>query len=163
MIRPLLFSALLSVLAGPVLALSCVPHDLARSFAEAAEAEEVYIIVHGTLTFDASLLPKVDYDRQDETPPDTLIPARLAGKFLSLQGFDTPFDQPITLNAQCFGPWCAGAATDTPYLGFLQQTPTGYLLAVTPCGGFGFANPTPEMLEKATQCIRGETCEPDPF
>ena len=96
------------LVAGPALALSCLPPDVARTYKQAAEAKETYIVVLGRLSFDASKLPKADMERQQETPPQTLIPARIEGTSLSQAGFETPFTANITLNARCFGPWCAG-------------------------------------------------------
>lgn len=153
----------LSVLAAPALALSCLPPDVARTYKQAEEAEAAYVVVLGRLTFDESRLPEVDMARQQDTPPETLIPARIAGKSLSRAGFGTAFDREITLNARCFGPWCAGARSGTEYLAFLERTERGYVLSLDPCGGFGFAEPRAEMIERVIGCFRGETCEPKPF
>ncbi len=128
----------LAIFTGPALALSCLPPDLARSYQQAKEAKEVYIIVEGRLSFDESKLPVVDYNNQLDTPHNTYIPAHLTGHSLTISGFDSGFDQPITLNAKCFGPWCAKPASDLPYLAFLEQTDAGYMLVLDPCGGFGF-------------------------
>ncbi len=160
MIRNLtLVVAMLS--SGQALALSCMPHDLPRTYAEAAQSDESYIVVHGTLTFDEAKLPIVDYERQDQIPPHTLIPAQLRGKSLSDDGFSNVFDKPVTLDIQCFGPWCAGAKSGMPYLTFLQKTPEGYTMSLTPCGGFGFAEPSQKMLQKVTQCFNDGPCKPE--
>lgn len=162
MIRALAF-ALLAGLGAPAFALSCLPHDIARSFDEAARAAETYIVVHGVLNFEETALPRVDMSRQQDVPPDTLIPARLTGKALSHDGFVTDFDRAITLNAQCFGPWCAGAVPGTDYLAFLEQRADGYRLTINPCGGFGFAEPSPETLRQVRQCFDGGPCDPAPL
>lgn len=162
MIRALVL-ALLAGLGAPAFALSCLPHDIARSYDEAARAEEAYIVVHGVLEFDASALPKVDMSRQHEVPPDTLIPARMTGKALSHDGFVMDFDRAITLNAQCFGPWCAGAVPGTEYLAFLERRADGYRLTINPCGGFGFPEPSPETLERVQECFDGGPCDPAPL
>jgi len=160
-IRELAGLALLTAMAGPALALSCLPHDIARSYAEADQAEETYVIVRGVLVFDETALPVADMDRQHETPPNTVIPAQLTGQALTRDGFTLPFDQPITLNAQCFGPWCAGARSGIEYLGFLEHTGEGYGLTVTPCGGFGFPEPSEKTLERVQSCFRGGPCAPE--
>jgi len=155
--------SLLIALSGPAFALSCMRPDVARTYQEAADAEEAYIVVHGRLDFDESRLPKTDMANQQATPPDTLIPARIDGKAMSFDGFTIPFTREITLNAQCFGPWCTGAASGTDYLAFLKKGADGYLLSLTPCGGFGFANPSDAALEKVHSCFRGDDCTPGPL
>jgi hypothetical protein len=166
--------ALCGATLAPALALSCLPHDAARVYARAAGSEDTYIVVHGTLTFDESRLPKTDWHNQHKTPPNTLIPARLEGKALTPEGFVAPFNRPITFNVQCLGPWCASAESDTDYLAFLRRTDgqpgngtsghsdfaDRYQLDVNACGGMGFANPSGHTLETVVACFRGGPCKP---
>lgn len=159
MIRVALFG-LFCALTGPSFALSCLPPDIARTYQQAAAAEEAYIIVHARLHFDAEALPRTDWQDQAATPPHTFIPARMTGQALTKTGFDLPFDRSITLDAQCFGPWCAGGSPGTSYLAFLQRTEGGYLLALDPCGGMGFADPTPKTLRRVEACYSDGSCEP---
>jgi len=142
---------------GPALALSCLPHDVARTYAHAAEADAPYIVVHGTLSFDADLLPDTDM-RDQRKPPHTLIPARMTGQALTRDGFEQPFDREITLDVQCFGPWCAGAVPGIDHLGFLERRETGYVLALDPCGGMAHPEPTPDMLQRVLRCFQGGAC-----
>lgn len=153
----------LSVLPAPGLALSCMRPDVARSFAQAEAAEEVYIVVHGGLYFDASRLPETDWDNQAATPPHTHIPARLAGDALSAQGFMVAFDEEITLDAQCFGPWCASLQPGARVLVFLErQTDGRYLAAIDPCYSLIFSEPSGAQLGQVESCMRGAGCEPAP-
>ena len=148
---------------GAALALSCIPPDVAGTYQEAAASKSAYVVVHGTLVFDESLLPKTDWDHQEQTPQDTFIPARFTGKSMSKAGFKTPFDRDITLHVQCFGPWCGGAASGTEYLAFLERGDDGYVLSVNACGGFGFAEPGQKALKRVVTCYRGGTCEPKEY
>ena len=162
MTRIILSTALaLTLAAGPALALSCLPSDLARTYHQAAEAEEVYVVVTGRLIFDEGKLPVVDYNNQQNTPQNTFIPARLTGQSLTLNGFDTGFDQEITLNAKCFGPWCASPVSDVSYMAFLERRATGYMLDLDPCGGMAFPEPSAALQEEVLQCFQGGPCEPD--
>lgn len=154
------FLAVIWCVATPAVALTCLPPDVVRAYHYAAEAEGAYIVVHGRLVFDEKRLPQVDWDRQQDTPPDTLIPARLTGHALSLEGFKTRFSRRITINAQCFGPWCAGAVSGAESLTLLERTESGYVLRLDPCGGMGFAEPSQGNLEQVVQCLRGKACEP---
>ncbi len=157
--RSTILALALSSLAGPSLALSCMAPDVAVSFNEAAASEKVYMVVHGTLTFDETKLPEVDINHQDQIPPHVDIEARLSGMSLSKAGFETAFDRPVTLRALCYGPWCGRAVSGAAYLSFLEKPETGFVLAVTPCGGFEFSDPSEEMLNKVTQCYRDGSCK----
>ena len=159
---------------APAHALSCLPHDVARTYEQAAQSDDTYIVVHGILTFDKTHLPKTDWQNQHKTPPNTLIPARLEGKALTQDGFVARFDRSITLNVQCLGPWCANAKSGTHYLAFLRKTggPSGtgetrqstsrsrYRLDINACGGMGFAAPSAQTLETVVTCFRGGSCKP---
>ncbi len=148
-------------LASPAAALSCLPHDIARTYQRIDAAPESYIAVHGTLDFDASQLPEVDMANQHAKPPETLIPARLSGEALGQIGFTRPFAGPVTLRALCFGPWCAQPPAGGNVLAFLQQSEDGFTLTVDPCGGDAFFAPAPELLDKVHRCFTGGTCQPE--
>lgn len=151
-------SLLFSLIAPAAFALSCMPHDVAQVYREAADSETRYFVVLGELTFDKRKLPVTDWDNQMDTPPDTRIPARLTGTSLGSNGFQSAFDGQITLNVQCFGPWCSSAVSGARYLAFVNAETRE--LVVTPCGGFGFANPSTEVIDTLLTCHRGGACEP---
>ncbi|WP_297771499.1 hypothetical protein [uncultured Roseovarius sp.] len=152
-----ILAAVFCATCGPTLALSCLPHDVARTYLRASEAEEPYIVVHGRLLFDAERLPETDMQDQRK-PPHTLIPARITGQALTRSGFDLDFDREITLDVQCFGPWCAGAVPGIDHLGFLERREDGYVLTLEPCGGMSHPEPTPEMLQRVLRCYQGGAC-----
>ncbi len=161
--RHLLFSlAIFVVSATQAMALSCLPVDVPASFKRAQEDSAQWIIVKGRLTFDESKLPETDWDRQELTPQKTRIPARFRGKSLTRAGFTNTFKTPLTLEVQCAGPWCAGAASGE-YLAFVRKDAGGYTAIAAPCGGWLFANPTPTQLGQAQQCLTGGPCEPEGF
>lgn len=152
--------ALSGVAFAPAHALSCLPHDVARIYAQAAQSDDTYIIVHGTLTFDESHLPQTDWQNQQKTPPDTLIPARIKGKALTRQGFKAHFNHPITFNVQCLGSWCARAKSGTPYLAVLRKTDGNDQLDINACGGMGFAHPSKQVLGTVERFFQGGPCKP---
>ncbi|MFD2738278.1 hypothetical protein ACFSUD_01715 [Sulfitobacter aestuarii] len=158
-----LLSTLFALLAPfPAAALTCMPHSLEATYQEAMAAEEIYHVVHGRLTFDPQRLPKVDLTRQQDIPPLTRLAARLEGMALAEQGFKLPFERDITLEAACYGPWCASAETGQDVLAFVRKTPEGHVLETNPCGGFLFSTPKPALLRKVQACFAGENCEPAP-
>lgn len=163
-VRQTLSAALIgAALAGPAMGLSCLPPDAARTFRQLDAAEETYIVVHGTLTFDAARLPEATFSNQAEPPPSTPIPAHLSGMALSREGFATPFAKDITLDVQCLGPWCGSAESGTEVLGFVERRETGHVLTLDPCFSYGFPDPTEDMLEQVKSCMRGGPCKPRPY
>lgn len=142
----------------PALALSCMAPSVTRSFDRFAAAEEIYVVVKGRVTFDARLLPQgMQADR--DPPQMTRVPAVLVGKSLNKNGFRLPFEQDVTLEVTCLGPWCGGVKNGEDLLAFLRKTDAGYALAITPCGGSAFGAPKLAQLKQVAQCYRDGSCE----
>jgi hypothetical protein len=160
MIRRALASVVACVAAGPALALSCLPWGPTDAYLEAKHAVASYVVVEGRLHFDEGKLPKTDWDKQELTPQETNIPARVTGMALQRAGWLTPFDGAVTLQVQCYGPWCAGANDGADYVMFLEQRDAGYLLQVNPCGGFALDNSGGEAADKVLACHQGRRCRP---
>lgn len=159
-VLPGLTTTFMMLLAGPALALSCLPPDVARTYLKLQEARETYLVVHGTLTFDASGLPRTKSEYRADAPASTPIPARLTGEALSQEGFTTPFDRRITLDLRCLGPWCAGGRSGMEIMAFVKRGASGYAATLDPCYSTVFVDPTDQMLEQALSCMRGGDCEP---
>jgi hypothetical protein len=143
---------LLALLPMPALALSCMPWDVENAFSEAVESNDAYVVVSGDLRFDPDALPVTDWANQMDTPPSTSIPAHLDGMSLTAEGFNQPFDLPVTLKIGCAGPWCASAKPG-PSLAFLKATPDGWVLEQGACGGFYFGAPEPGMLDRVKELL----------
>ncbi|SIS85453.1 hypothetical protein SAMN05421759_104324 [Roseivivax lentus] len=158
--RAAILAACLTLTAAPALALSCLPADIARDYQRAEEDDAAWIVVTGKLTFDEARLPEVDMDRQQETPPETDIPARIAGGSLGPEGFTRTFTRDITLRVLCFGPWCGSAQSGGDVLAFLKQEGADFVAMASPCPGMLYPDPTPEMLETVTRCFNGGRCTP---
>jgi hypothetical protein len=151
----------LAILPSQVFALSCMRPDVAVSFQAAEAATEAYIVVYGVLSFDETRLPQADWENQAATPQHTRLKAQLAGQALSRRGFSVAFDQDITLDARCYGPWCALPRSGVEALIFLEREEDGgYLAAVDPCYSLYFPEPTQVQLGQAVSCMRGEDCVP---
>jgi len=150
----------LLVLTGPVHALSCMRPDVATSYARFAASDDLYVVLYGRFDFDEGALPQPPRHNPNLTEPNNLISANFKGHSLSRDGFKTPFQTTLTLNAKCFGPWCAGMAANSPVMAFVRKDAEGYTLAINPCGGVAFAEPNPEMLQQAQACMQGKTCAP---
>mgnify|MGYP000106095508 FL=1 len=139
-----------------------MPYGLPEALHEVATAKEGYVAVTGKLTFDKDKLPVTDWEQQQNTPPLTTIKARIKGKSLSKSGFQNRFDKPVMLDLRCFGPWCAGAATNKNVLAFLKQTKQGYRLNITPCGGHAFYDPKQADFNAVKQCyLKGKCPKPN--
>jgi len=143
----------------PAAALTCLPHSVEATYQRADKAEEGFVVVQGRLTFDATALP--DNGTGNQNPPQmTRLPAQISGMALSEGGFDVPFEQPLTLEVACYGPWC-GSAEEGDVLAFVEQSPQdGYLLESNPCGGNLFTAPKPAMIDQVKTCFAGGACTP---
>jgi hypothetical protein len=156
LIHRTLIAGIMSLLfATPALSLSCMRPDVKYSFQQAAEAEETYIVARGTLTFSERKLPEAV---GNDSPPQTLIPAHLKGWGLSDTGFNVEFDQDITLEVLCFGPWCGGAGSGKEYLVFLRKDNDGYTMIADPCASMVFQDPSTEMLDTVAACFKAGAC-----
>ncbi|WP_316650829.1 hypothetical protein [Ovoidimarina sediminis] len=93
-------AAVLAGLAGPALALSCLPPDPVRLYTEARDSADPYRIVSGR--FDR--VP--DAGAKAEDAPVT-FEARLKGRSLGRLGFSAPFDSVVAVELTCLSVWCA--------------------------------------------------------
>jgi hypothetical protein len=139
--------------------------DPVRAFTAASESEARYIVVIGTFTFDEDKLPAgVVMDGTGADPRPDPIPARFAGQGLTLDGFTTPLDMPVTLQPVCFGPWCGGMASGVETLAFLRRDGGDYTVEADPCGGWVFPEPSRATRQQMVDCLRGESCaSAEPF
>ncbi|MFK7835190.1 MAG: hypothetical protein AB8B60_03120 [Sulfitobacter sp.] len=153
-----LIAFLLALLAPvPALALSCITPSVERSYAQFDAAEETYVVVHGRITFDPARLPKRRL--QNGNPPrKSQIAGELKGYSLSKDGFVLPFDQAVTLEVFCLGPWCGSARNGEDTLAFVRKDQGGYTLAISPCGGTAFGAPKPALLKQVKGCMTKGNC-----
>lgn len=142
--------------AGPAAALSCLRPDVARTYQKASEAEQAYVVVTGALRFDEARLPRDDGTNRDRRV--VTIPARLEGTSLSRSGFTTPFTRNITLEVNCFGPWCGGAQSGVEYLVFLEKHGRTLVMVADPCGSWSFPEPSAEQVKQVETCVGGLEC-----
>lgn len=142
-------------------ALSCRPYNAIAAYNDAAKSDDAYVVVHGTLRFDESKLPKVDWDRQEDVKPDNFLSGRIDGQSLTRAGFTAQFVRDIDINVQCYGPWCSGLTNGADFLVYLKKVGDDYLLETNPCGGFAFQDPDRAILSKVTACLNGKRCDPD--
>lgn len=151
--------ALLAFVPLPALALSCLPHGVTDAYLAAEAAEDSYIPVLGTFTFDEGLMPKEDWDNQQDVPPTTLVPAAFDGVALTQRGIDLPFRADVVLEVTCFGPWCPSPRSG-PALIFLRRTVHSYVASTDACGGYVFGAPTEAQVQEVRDCLAGRSCRP---
>ncbi|MGB3245429.1 MAG: hypothetical protein WBB25_12915 [Sulfitobacter sp.] len=138
-------------------ALSCLAPSVSRTFHDVNAAPEVYVVVKGRLTVGTPKQPELDKSKQ-EPPKSTRLPARLRGTSMSQNGFNVPFDQRVTLEIACIGPWCGSVQNGEQVLAFVKREDNRYFLAINPCGGHVFSNPKPAMSKQVYSCFKGATC-----
>lgn len=152
---------LLALLApGPALALSCLAPTVERSFQQVNDAPETYVAVHGRLTLHKNDMPSDGMI--DNSPPQmTMVPARLEGLSMTRAGFEVPFEQDVTLEVACFGPWCGSIENGADVLAFVRRDADEYALNINPCGGHVFTPAKPAQLRQVVQCFNGGDCAAD--
>lgn len=138
-----------------------MPWSHLSAWAEAASSDKLYMIVRGTLLFDERELPRVDWQNQQDTPAMTRIDGYIEGLQLSPRGFIRPFQSGVTLEVACMGPWCADLISGVEYIAFVENRDGEMVISTNPCGGNAFGNPTEQMAEDLTRCMRGGACQPD--
>ena len=158
--KTLILSVLLACTATQSIALSCMRPDPVQSFHRATEVPEPIYILHGRLTFDESLLPVGMVNTPREPAP---IPARFEGMGLTLNGFTSRFERQVVLQSICFGPWCGREVSGEDSLLFAKVVGDQIIIESDPCGGNVFYDPTQDVLDQMTSCIRGEVCEVSNF
>ncbi|MEH6739216.1 MAG: hypothetical protein V7695_11820 [Sulfitobacter sp.] len=158
--RGVIIAALVAVTPVSATALSCTPHSVEVAYQQADADDAHFVIVRGSLDFDAGELPKGGVENQSRTVPLTQIKATLSGRALSQKGFSTPFNKSVTLEVACYGPWCARPQIGHDVLAFVELTQDGGVIATNPCGGYLFNSPVPKMISAVKSCFAGKTCQP---
>lgn len=151
-------SVALALVAGQATALSCVQPDVARSYEFAAQAEERYLIILGTLAFGE--VPSSDTG-EIHNPREVEVEAQFLGQYLTQDGFQAAPPLAVDIEFTCAASWCGSMTSDdAPVLAFVEQSDAGYTLTVGPCGGQAFKNPSDAQIDQVLSCMRGESCEP---
>ncbi|RYH04072.1 hypothetical protein EU805_01485 [Salipiger sp. IMCC34102] len=148
--RTLLIAAAL-LAAGPATALSCLRPDPLASFDMAAQSELPYLVLSGRIT------PIGAPPAEDQAGA---YAARLTGEGLAYEGLTVPFDETVTLDLQCNGPWCGVPPGDDPVLVFARVDGERPLIELDPCSTWVFPAPDRQTEEALAQCLTDGACSP---
>lgn len=140
--------------AGSGLGLSCMRYGVTDAYRAAAQSDAAYVVVRGTLRFDAEALPK---SHQEETPERTIVKAEIEGVALGPGGRREARVYEVRLEVYCSGQWCARPRTGDA-LAFLRKAGRRYILVDEPCGAFLFNRPRPEDMSAIQACLDGRPC-----
>jgi hypothetical protein len=149
-----MLAAMIAVTAGQAQALSCLPPDIARMFNWAAAADERYIVLNGTFSFEA--LPRTRGGQLDQETVS--LDSVFEGSYLGAEGFVEAPSLDVTLMFVCLGPWCGSMRSGDETLAFAQQTADGYTVEVDPCYSTTFPSDN-DTIDRVEACMRGEACE----
>jgi hypothetical protein len=142
-------------------ALSCIEPSVEFSYAAAAESDDTYLLGTGVLSFDQSLMPRSTVG-VERPAPVTRIPGTISGKSFDGSGFNQDFEARVDLVVRCIQSWCPVVTNDKEHLVFMKEGETSYELAIDPCGGSAFPEPTKEMLDQVLTCFKDGNCSSDP-
>lgn len=157
------FIALVVSLIAPAqaFALSCLEPSVEFSYATATESKDTYLLGAGTLVFDQTLMPR-STGGVEKPAEITRIPAKVSGMAFSGAGFDQEFEADVELIVRCVQSWCPVVDSEKEHLMFLREAETKYELALNPCGGAAFPEPTPAMLDQVLTCFKDGNCSAEP-
>ena len=147
---------LLALIAGQVQALSCMRPDVSSTYKTVDASEDIYRVMRGSLSFDASLMPDSYVEQFNQLEP---VPATFQGMTLATDGFTKPITTDLTLIPNCAGPWCGTASPSHDVIVFARYSTTGFQVEVDACPWFTFFNPTDEMVEALISCANDQVCE----
>lgn len=140
-------------------ALSCMADSIEGSYISHKDAKERFILVSGRLTDKRNVVLGPEIENGLDQRGDNFT-ATFVGRQATRAGFDRPIKTTVAVSVECGGPWCGSIQTETRLITFLEITPYGHELAVGPCGGNVFYNPTKDQKRRVLQCLRGGVCEP---
>ncbi|TFL18384.1 hypothetical protein [Jannaschia formosa] len=149
--RTILAALMAATLAQPAAALSCLQPSVASSFGHAQESPLTYVLATGRMTPLPGTARPVP---RESLQVSSVQRARLDGHLASLSGFDRPISVPVQVETYCAGPWCGGVPEGEVLL-FLEKRGDTYVLLEGPCPQFALTA-TPEALDEALACLRGE-------
>lgn len=156
--RPLLAMVLI-FLAGAANALSCLPPDALRLYRQAAESEDLYVIVRGRLAPTPEIaVPEVSPDGSGPQDQMTSTRVRMTGVALGSERFDQAFDRRIDVEVRCLSIWCGAPVTDRDILAALRLSDDVPVLEIGPCGGMAMPLEDADM-DSLLECHRNARCE----
>lgn len=145
----LVLSALALCVATQASALSCLRPDVVRSYNKAADADVSFAILLGEFDFAAPSDGNAEQGQQ--------VTAQFTGQAMSAQGFDGINPMDVDLLTTCSGSWCGHfPPAGTEVLAFAQQTPNGFIVSMSACGGSVFDAGLAPIVEA---CVLGQECE----
>ena len=154
MIRALALA--LTLVAGDAAALSCLALDPARMFTEAAESDQEYVVLLGTVSFDDSQMPRGPAGVEAPAP----LPAAFSGHLLTEDGFTSPWEGPMTLHPTCFGDWCGFMESPSRVMAFAINDAAGPVLIVDACSSKYVVDPPADWVDRVVTCMQGGACSP---
>ncbi len=158
--KAVLLALFIATMPVAAIALSCTPHSVEAAYQQAEADQAHFVIVRGILDFDAGELPIGGVENHSSTEPLTRVKARLSGSALSQKGFSSPFNNAVTLEVACYGPWCARPQAGQDVLAFVRLGAGDGVIATNPCGGYLFDTPVPAVIRAVKSCFAGKACTP---
>lgn len=141
--------------ATPALSLSCMKPDVVRSYQQAADADDHFVVVSGTLSH--SRVPIPSGKREGQQP--LTFTAKLVGKYLQNDGFTGDFAAPVEVTLNCVSVWCATLPPqNSKVLAFVKLTPTRYEIDAQPCPTWLFDEPEPDQMVRLVMCHTKGDC-----
>ena len=128
-----IIALILTGLAQPAIALSCLQPDALRLYIEARDSTDLYSLVIGRITADGPIaLPEAAPAGSTAKPAETTV--TLTGRALTPEGFKSGFSREVTLSLTCLSVWCAAPPPEGDEIfAALRHDGDARLLSLSPC------------------------------
>ncbi|PIB26665.1 hypothetical protein BFP76_12315 [Amylibacter kogurei] len=140
-------------------ALSCMRPNIARSFNEFAQSDDIYVLGFGKITPTQKIIDPNKGKDGVAKHESYSVQASFSGRFMGKSGWGEPKTLPVRVEVQCLSIWCGGFPSGKQdAIAFFQKTKSGYVLNMGPCGGNYKASPTSQEQSILKSCFRNNKC-----
>lgn len=134
--------------AGPAPALSCMRTDFDIVLKRAHVSEDTYGVFYGSIDVDEASMPS----RDAKLSPFTTS-ARFKGQAVYAGGLGQPFEQKMTVEVQCSGPWCGDIRDGENQLFFARLEGDRMVFEANACGSWMLGETSSKEVEEAARAI----------
>ena len=156
MIRTL-FALCLSLITFQATALSCAAPDIVRSYVQARDSSDAYVVLRGDFTFRPINRKKAG--ARDLNPEDFTRRANFTGLALGKDRFSKAYSRQVRMVFQCLGPWCGNLQPGKDMIAFAKLGKNMPEIEVSPCGGTVFQRPEKADIDRLLLCHTRGICD----
>lgn len=156
----IIYFTIAALFATQSVALSCMQLTPETMYQWAHKAEEIYVPVYGSFSYQSFEDPNKDTGNTiNNLPKGYEIPGQFSGKFLTRGGLGSVLDTDVTIRVTCAAHWCGGPPSSDVSLAVLERKGDAYILHQNACPSSVFPNPQNRELKAFRSCLSGKHCQ----